>query len=345
MPTQPAARAQRMMREAHFAADRTGKRIFVWDGATFTEPPRYSHPRGDAARVFKAAGYENGWETPRAVEIVREIRRACAETGRVITGVASGTAPDGRPVAVFTNGHVDVRTGILSPPSSGTLIASQWGVAFNPDLPTPTYDQWVADRGLVEQLPHIEAVLGSMFDNTYRHPYLVTLTGTWESGKSTLLDLIDHIGNGEFPGSRTRHNHMVVRFMCNMNDAIRDTQRDVSPCATKTRSVSITRYLTGKRGLTRVQRLLAEYPNNALHILETYGEGADLYEDEARKWEANAAKSGAYDLFLFMNPVPNRDDYNQTHGTYDEAQRLKQALYGEAAGIAARWLNAYREAR
>lgn len=343
MTAQPAARAKRMMSEVHFATDHTGKRIFVWDGTTYAEPPHYtSYARGNAASVFEAAGYGDGWDIPRSVETVREIRRSCANTGRVVTGVASGTDANGRPTAVFTNGHVDVRTGVLHPPSPATLIASQWGVPYDPLLPTPTYDRWVSDRGLTEQLPHIDSVLGSMFDSTYRHPRLVTLTGTWESGKSTLLELIDHIGNGKFPGSRTRHDHMVARFMCNMDDALRDTKRNVSPSVTTNNNVSVKQYLTGKRGLTRVQRLITEYPNNALHVLETVGEGWGLYEDEARKWESIVAKAGVHDLFLFMNPVPKRDSTHYTHDQRDAAQAVKQGLHDEATGIAARWLNAYR---
>lgn len=341
MTTQPTTHAERMMTEAHFATDHTGKHIFVWDGTTYTEPTRYTnYARGHAANVFEAAGYEDGWGIPRAVETVREIRMACARDERVVTGVASGTDPDGRPIAVFANGHVDPLTGVLSPPSPSHLIASQWACAFDPCQPTPIYDQWVSDRGLTDQLSHLEAVLGSMFDATYRHPKMVVLTGTWEAGKTTLLNLITHIGNGAQTG--LRHRYMVARFLCDMGDAVRDTGLDVQPCVTTNNNVSIKSHLSGKRGLSRSARIVTSYRNNALHVVETVGEGWGLPLHEARKWESNAEASGTFDLFRFMNPVPSRLAPRGDLTEYEATQRLKAGLCDEAAGIAARWLNAYR---
>lgn len=315
----------------HCIADPTSDIVHRWNGSFYETVDEYA--RSALGRAYSALhdAVDNADDMPHPIAVVRAIHAELVERGRVRQPTAFSGVVDGRPVAVFRNGIVDLATGVLSPPSPEVFIAGAWNTDYDPDMPTPRYDRWVLERGLTDQRALLESVVGTAFDVAYQHPRILVLSGTWGAGKSTFMNLLRELGS-----SRSTPVHLFDWRGVLSDGGPRKGSRNYQDCITYGRicvnqSTPVIRALHGQKAVRRLQKLLAEFPTTALHIAETLGDGWGVDADEHRRWEKSASPE-LFDIVRFNERV-----------TEAERRRWHEefpTLVAELPGVVARFINA-----
>lgn len=311
-----------------FLADVSGRYLLAWNGASYARPFYKRRDKYGAWSVLGIAGYDD--PPPKSIMVRDALIRRCIEDGRIVhTSLASGVLDDS-PVAIFANGIVNLRDGSLRPHTPDLFVEGNLSIIYDPDMPVPSYDQWLQDRGLSDQISKMESVTATIFDSTYRHPRAVVLSGVYESGKTTWGELVATALKVNLQGSRDRARQLNNHFgNVHLRDVMLDSKRWKLPALlTFSNNVHVTRELNGPKTSVVVDRLLTDYPTNALHVIETVGDGWGVPARIHRRWERDADRN-RFDVFLFMKFIPENDRLHVD---------VRKELYKELPGIVARWI-------
>lgn len=315
----------------HCVADQNSDLVYRWNGNFYESCDVYSRSaRGRAYAVMQDCVRDVD-SVPNPTAVVRAIHTELVARGRVKQLTSFSGVVDGRPVAVFRNGFVDLTTGILHPPSTEVFIAGAWNTDYAADMATPRYDRWISERGLTEQRALLESVVGTAFDVTYRHPRVLVLSGTWGAGKSAFTNLLRELGR-----PYDSPIHLFDWRGALSGGTPREGGRDYQSCIEYARicvnqSTPVIRALHGQKATQRIQKLLAEFPTTTLHIAETLGDGWGVDADEHRRWEASASPD-LFDIVRFNERVSEEERYHW-HEEFP-------TLVAELPGIVARFINA-----
>lgn len=306
-----------------FAVNLLGDTLLVWD----TEKATYT--RFDVEKAIEEAygaiphnmDYEM-YHLP-IQSITRRLRKLCSSYHRFVSNYASGVTSDNEPVAIFRNGCVSLRTGNFITNRPTTLVEGYWDTEFDPLAPTTHYDEWMRARDFNEQLPQFEAVFGSIFDGTYRHPHVIVLEGEWEYEGFPFIGILNQIASvPERPynvetsaGRMWRYPKETARWQ--RVPALYEVVRS------RPRKARLGVYMS-----TYVAQLLTQM-SCGLQICSTDGYRTSHTDADHRAWDEHLEKCDDLEVFNFA-AVPEGRPAVDDH-----------LLYRETSGIISRWIQRY----
>lgn len=115
------------------------------------------------------------------------------------------------PLANFTNGMLDLRSGALLSHDPVYLSRVQHPVAWDHAAPCPTYEAWLKSV-LPDQMDDIEEVAGSLLDPSRTPAKALFAYGPSHSGKSTFIRLLMAVAGHENASAVTLHALAEDRF-------------------------------------------------------------------------------------------------------------------------------------
>lgn len=236
------------------------------------------------------------------------------------------------PLLNCVNGMVDLRTGRLKDHDPAYMSHVQTMVPYDPEMPTPTYDQWLRDAlrsehhtdAEIEMLvADIEETSGTMLDPSRTPSKALFLFGPSRSGKSTYLRLLRAVAGAVNTSAVTLHELGDDPFAsANLYGKMLNVAADLSNAHVN--DLSKFKMATGE---------------DVVHANRKYGQQFSFTNQAFFAFSANelptvSEASRAYaermKPFEFPNSFAGRED-----------KSLETRLMAELPGILARWVKAY----
>jgi putative DNA primase/helicase len=237
-----------------------------------------------------------------------------------------------QPLLNCANGMVDLRDGRLMPHDPSYMSYVQVSVGYEPEMPTPVYDAWLAealrqdghtDADVARLVADIEETAGTMLDPSKTPSKALFLFGPSRSGKSTFLRLLVAIAGSANTSAVTLHELGSDQFAtANLYGKMLNVAADLSNKHVE--DVSRFKMMTGEdvSNANRKYGKQFSFTNQALFAfsaneLPTVSEASRAYAERMKP-------------FNFPNSFAGRED-----------KTLESKLMAELPGILGRWVRAY----
>jgi len=226
------------------------------------------------------------------------------------------------PLANFTNGMLDLRSGALLPHDPAHLSRVQHPVAWDPAAPCPAYEAWLKSV-LPDQMDDIEEVAGSLLDPSRTPAKALFAYGPSHTGKSTFIRLLMAVAGHENASAVTLHDLAEDRFAAAnvygmaLNAAPDLSSRDVS-------DLSLFKMMTGEDPIQANRKYGPQFQFTSAALF-AFGANELPSVGEASRAYVNRMKP-----FHFDRSFEGREDPG-----------VETAMIRELPGITRRWALAY----
>lgn len=133
------------------------------------------------------------------------VKAALYRAGRILPETVDA------PLVNFTNGMLDLRTGVLSAHDPAYLSRTQHPVPYDPAAACPVYEAWLREV-IPDQADALEEIAGSMFDPSRTPAKVLFAFGPSHSGKSTFIRLLLALAGPGNSSAVTLHQLSEDRF-------------------------------------------------------------------------------------------------------------------------------------
>lgn len=257
------------------------------------------------------------------VETVRQVLTAHLDhMGRVETELSA------EPIICVNNGMLDLRTGQLSPHGPEWMATHKVLCDYDPDCPTPVYDQWCRDVGISDQLEALEELTATLLDRTRYPTRAMFLYGPSRSGKGTWSRLMKAIVGQRFCSALSLHDLSDDKFAsANLYGKLLNVGADLSADEVKDTS-----------------KFLQATGEDLVHANRKYGSEFDFMNTALFVFIANAVPPINNASKAFINRVVPFEFAVTFEDHVDD--RWEAAMVGqELPGILAKWVAAWQRAK